>query len=202
MGKFISKTASILFHPLILPALSILVLFNSGSYIDFLPYQAKKIILLIVIVSTFILPLTFVPFYIFQNIIKSIQMENHKERLIPFFISFCLYLFCYYLLHRIGTPFIINKLILAGATSILVLFLLSINWKISAHMVGIGGFTGALIALSLLLKVNMQYYIIASVLVSGIIGYARLSLQAHSPKQIYIGWFTGLLVSFIILFVF
>jgi membrane-associated phospholipid phosphatase len=69
-------------------------------------------------------------------------------------------------------------------------------------MVGIGGFTGALIALSLLLKVNMQYYIIASVLVSGIIGYARLSLQAHSPKQIYIGWFTGLLVSFIILFVF
>jgi hypothetical protein len=81
MGKFISKTASILFHPLILPALSILVLFNSGSYIDFLPYQAKKIILLIVIVSTFILPLTFVPFYIFQNIIKSIQMENHKERL-------------------------------------------------------------------------------------------------------------------------
>ena len=202
MRKFISKLISVLFHPLVLTTLAIIILFNSGSYIDFLPFNAKKIVLLIVFVSTFVLPLTFVPFYLFQSIIKSIHMESHKERLIPFFISFCLYLFCYYLLYRIGSPETINRLILAGAASILVLFLLSIKWKISAHMVGIGGFTGALIALSFLLKVNMQYYIIASVLASGLVAYSRLYLEAHTPKQIYIGWFTGLIASLIVLFIF
>ena len=202
MRKIISKIISIVFHPLVLPTLGILILFNSGSDIDFLPFNAKKIVLLIVFVSTFVLPLTFVPFYLFQNIIKSIQMESNKERLVPFFISFCLYLFCYYLLYRIGSPETINRLILAGAASIFILFLLSIKWKISAHMVGIGGFTGALIALSFMLKVNMQYYIIASALVSGLVAYSRLYLEAHSPKQIYIGWFTGLITSLIVLFVF
>ena len=202
MGKTFSRIISTLFHPLILPTLGIIVIFNSGSYMDyFLLYNSRKIVLVIVFLSTMVLPLTFVPFYLFQKIIKTIQMESNRERLVPFFITFCLYIFCYYLLYRIGSPAIINKMILAGATSILVLFLLSIKWKISAHMIGIGGFTGALIALSFLLKVNMQYYIIASVLVSGIIGYARLRLLAHSPKQIYIGWFTGLIISFIILFV-
>ncbi|OFX87982.1 MAG: hypothetical protein A2W99_11540 [Bacteroidetes bacterium GWF2_33_16] len=202
MRKYISKSISILFHPLVLPTLSIFILFNSGTYLDFIPYNAKKVVILIVFVSTFVLPLTFVPFYLFQSIIKNIQMESNKERLVPFFISFCLYLFCYYLLYRIGSPEMINRLILAAATSILLLFILSIKWKISAHMVGIGGLTGALIALSLLLKVNMQYYIIASVLASGLIGFARLWLKAHSPKQIYIGWITGLIVTFIVLFVF
>lgn len=202
MQKFISKTFSILFHPLLLPTLGVLILFNSGSYIDFLPFNAKKIVLLIVFVSTFVLPLTFVPFYLFQNIISTIHMDSHKERLIPFFMSFCLYLFCYYLLYRIGSPEIINRLILAGATSILALFLISIKWKISAHMTGLGGLTGALIALSFLLKVNLQYYIIGSVLISGLVAFSRLSLQAHSPKQIYVGWFVGLFVSFIVIFVF
>lgn len=202
MQKFISKIFSILFHPLLLPTLGVLILFNSGSYIDFLPFNAKKIVLLIVFVSTFVLPLTFVPFYLFQNIISTIHMDSHKERLIPFFMSFCLYLFCYYLLYRIGSPEIINRLILAGATSILALFLISIKWKISAHMTGLGGLTGALIALSFLLKVNLQYYIIGSVLISGLVAFSRLSLQAHSPKQIYVGWFVGLFVSFIVIFVF
>lgn len=202
MGKTISKIISFVFHPLLLPTLAMFVMFNSGSYIDFLPYNAKKVVLLITLVSTFVLPLTFVPFYLFQNIIKSIQMESNKERLVPFFISFCLYLFCYYLLYRIGAPQIINKLILSAATSILVLFLLSIKWKISAHMIGIGGFTGVLIALSFLLKVNMQYYIISAVLVSGIVAFSRLNLGAHTPKQIYVGWFTGLSISLIILFLF
>jgi len=202
MGKYIAKTFSILFHPLVLPTLAILVLFNSGSYIDFLPFNAKKIVLLIVFVSTFVLPLTFVPFYLFQNIITNIHMDSHKERLIPFFISFCLYLFCYYLLYRIGSPEIINRIILSGAASILVLFLISIKWKISAHMIGLGGLTGAFIVLSFLLKVNLQYYIIGSVLISGIVAYSRLTLKAHFPKQIYVGWFVGLFVSFIVLYIF
>ena len=200
MTKFIAKTISVLFHPLILPTLGVLILFNSGSYIDFLPFSAKKIILIIVFVSTFILPLTFVPFYLFQNIISTVQMDSHKERLVPFFISFCLYVFCYYLLNRIGSLAIINWMILSGAISVLLLFLVSIKWKISAHMIGLGGLTGTIIALSFLLKVNLQYYLIIAVLISGIVAYSRLTLSAHNPKQIYSGWLVGLISTFVALY--
>ncbi|MBU8892935.1 MAG: hypothetical protein KOO66_09160 [Bacteroidales bacterium] len=202
MGEKSAKVLSILFHPLLLPAIGMLILLNSGSVLEYLPFQAKKIILLIVFVSTFVLPLTFVPFFIFQKIIKNVQMENNKERLIPFFVTTVLYFFCYYLLQRLGAPQTVSNFILAATSTVFVLFLVSFKWKISAHMAGVGGLTGALIAISFTLNVNLEYFIIAAIFVSGIVGFSRLKLESHKQYQIYSGWITGLLVSAIILFVF
>jgi hypothetical protein len=198
MEKKLAKTFSVLLHPLLLPTIGIIILYNSGSVLEYLPFQAKKIILLIVGVSTLILPISFVPFFIFQKIIKNVQMENNRERLVPFFITSALYFFGYFLLVRLGAPQTITKFILAATTSAVILFLYSFKWKISAHLVGIGGLTGALIAISFRLNVNMEYYIIAAILLSGIIGYSRLKLKTHKPFHIYVGWITGCLVSILV----
>lgn len=199
MVKNLAKTFSILFHPLLLPTIGMLILFNSGSVLEYLPFQAKKVILLVVGVSTFILPLTFVPFFIFQKIIKNVQMENNRERLIPFFVTSVLYFFCYYLLVRLGAPQTISKFILAASITVVILFLFSFKWKISAHMMGIGGLTGALIAVSFRLNVNLEYFIIAAILVSGLIGFSRLILKTHTPCQIYTGWLVSVVVAFMVI---
>jgi len=201
MRKTLAKISSIIFHPLLLPSIGMIILLNSGSILEFLPYQAKKVVLLIVFVSTTVLPLTFVPFFVFQKIIKSVQMENSKERLVPFFVTMVLYSFCYYLLVRIGAPATMVKFILIGAVSLFILFILSFFWKISAHMVGIGGLFGALIAASFNLHANLDIYIIAAIIVSGILGFSRLILEKHKPYQIYFGWALGVSVSLIILFI-
>ena len=156
MSKTLAKIFSILFHPILLPSIGMLIMFNSGSVLEYIPFQAKKVILLIVFVSTAVLPLTFVPFFIFQKIVKSVQMENAKERLVPYFVTAVLYTFCYYLLGRLGAPATINKLILIAALSIFSLFILSFFSKISAHMVGAGGLIGALIAVSFIFEVNLE----------------------------------------------
>ena len=202
MNKALAKIFTVLFHPLLLPSIGIIILYNSGSVLEYLPFQAKKVILLVVSVSTLILPLTFVPFFIFQRIIKDVQMENKKERFIPFFVTAVLYFFGYYLLLRLGAPQTISKFILASATTVSVLFLLSFKWKVSAHMTGLGGMTGALIAISFRLGVNLEYYIIAAILISGIVAYSRLLLKAHKQLHIYLGWFAGLIVNLLVLFLF
>lgn len=202
MNKALAKIFTVLFHPLVLPSIGIIILYNSGSVLEYLPFQAKKVILLVVAVSTLILPLTFVPFFIFQRIIKNAQMEDKKERIIPFFVTAALYFFGYYLLVRLGAPQTITKFILASATTVTVLLLLSLKWKISAHMTGLGGMTGALIAISYRLGVNLEYYIIAAILISGFVAYSRLLLKAHSQLHIYLGWFTGLFVTLAVLFFF
>lgn len=199
MGKTLAKTCSILLHPLLLPTIGIIILYNSGSVLEYLPFQAKKIILLIVGVSTLILPISFVPFFIFQKIIKNVQMENNRERLVPFFITSSLFFFGYYLLVRLGAPQTITKFILAATVSAVILFLYSFKWKISAHLVGIGGLTGALIATSFRLNVNMEYYIMAAILLSGVVGFSRLKLKTHKPFHIYVGWITGCIVSILVI---
>ena len=84
MNKTLPNILSVILHPLLFPSIGLIIFFNSGSILEFLPEQAKKIILIIVSVSTIVLPLTFVPFYIYQKIIKNVQMDQSKERLIPF----------------------------------------------------------------------------------------------------------------------
>lgn len=201
----IKKTAqlfSVIFHPLLLPTIGIIILFNSGSVLEYLPFQAKKVVLLVVAVSTLILPLTFIPFFIFQKIIKNVQMENNRERIIPFFVTSVLYFFCYYLLVRMGAPKTICNFILASSVTVGILFLLSFKWKISAHTIGIGGLTGALIAVSFRLQVNLEYFIIVSVFVSGLISVARLILKTHKQYQIYTGWIIGLFTALLVILFF
>ncbi|MFO7828646.1 MAG: hypothetical protein R6V23_08505 [Bacteroidales bacterium] len=129
-------------------------------------------------------------------------MESNKERLVPFFITSILYFFSYYLLIRLGAPKTINVFMLASATSVFLLFLLSIKWKISAHMLGIGGLTGALIAVSFRLNINIEFFIIAAILVSGVLGYSRLKLEKHNQFDVYAGWFTGLMVTALVISVY
>jgi len=202
MEKKLAKTFSVLLHPLLLPTIGIIILYNSGSVLEYLPFQAKKIILLIVGISTLILPISFVPFFIFQKIIKNVHMENNKERLIPFFVTAAMFAFGYFLLIRLGAPQTITRYILAATTSAFVLFLLTFKWKISAHLMGWGGITGTFIAVSFRLNINLEYFIMASVLLSGLISYARLYLKTHKTYEVYSGWLIGCLISILIILYF
>ena len=199
MNKFLAKTFSFLFHPLLMPAIGILILLNANTFLSYLPFEAKKIIFFIVFISTTILPLTFIPFYYFQKIIKTVFLETKKERLIPFFITSVLYFFAYFLLVRLGSPTTINLFILASACTVFILFLLTIKWKVSAHMIGIGGLTGTLIAISFKLQINLEFFIIAAIFVSGILGYSRMKLKSHNAFEIYTGWLMGLIIPAILI---
>ena len=68
-------------------------------------------------------------------------------------------------------------------------------------MIGIGGMTGALIGISLSLHVDLQALILLFVFLSGLAGYARLKLKAHTQTQIYSGFVCGLLVMLILFLV-
>jgi len=129
-------------------------------------------------------------------------MENNKERLIPFFVTAAMFAFGYFLLIRLGAPQTITRYILAATTSAFVLFLLTFKWKISAHLMGWGGITGTFIAVSFRLNINLEYFIMASVLLSGLISYARLYLKTHKTYEVYSGWLIGCLISILIILYF
>ena len=200
MQKTISKLLSIIFHPLFMPTLGLLIFFNSGTYYDFMPYEFKRIMFILILVSTFVLPITFTPFYLFQKLIKNIEMQNKKERIVPFLITAILYFFCFYLLRRVNAPRVMQAFVLASSISVFVIFLLNFKWKISAHMTGIGGLTGAILAMSFLLQVNLELYIIASMIAAGILGYSRLHLQSHKSFEVYSGWIVGFVILSVTLF--
>jgi hypothetical protein len=199
--KTAAKIISTVFHPLAMPIIGLLIIFNTDSYINYaIPSELKKAILFLVGTSTFIIPLLIAVLLLNRKIIQSLDMETQKERIIPYVVTIIFYIFTLYLLERASVPPIIYNFIIGATLSVMLAFIINIKWKISAHMIGIGGLVGALFCIALLLEVYITPYIIISLLAAGFIGTSRLILKAHTPPQIYTGFAIGVFCQFIILY--
>jgi hypothetical protein len=197
MNKLVAKITTIALHPIAMPSLLMLVLFNSGTLISFYPTSVKVRIFLLIFVYTLVLPLLMLPIFLRQRLVKSIHMFNHTERIIPLLFAFLFYGFTVYTLMGIKGLSVVNMFMLASTIAVFVTMAISFFWKISAHMVGMGGATAFLLILNLRLGADFPSFIIVTLLLSGLVGSARLSLDEHSPSQIYIGYLLGFVTMFI-----
>ena len=196
MQKLIAKIISVIFHPLFMTGYGLLILFFiSGTFLSYLAGPVKNIVLIIIAVNTIILPLSVVPLYFSQKIIKSIHMETARERVIPLMMNSIFFYLGFYLLNRLQVPELIKMYVLASFSVVVVTLLVSLKWKISIHMMGIGGLTGAIISISWHLGVDMIAVWMGLILCGGLIGFARLELNKHTPAQVYSGFFIGLIVA-------
>jgi membrane-associated phospholipid phosphatase len=66
-------------------------------------------------------------------------------------------------------------------------------------MIGIGGLIGTFFGLSTFLMVDLRISIIIFLLISGLLGSARLTVGSHSPSQIYAGLVLGFLCEYFLL---
>ncbi len=190
----IAKFISYIFHPLLMPTYCFALLFFTKNYIStFTPPNLKYTILLITFVFTFLLPVINALILLKIGRIKSLQMETTKERIVPFLSTLVYFVAVYYLFYSAGFPNVFIIIILGAGISILFTFIINFWWKISIHAVGSGGLLGIVLGIIYRLQLDMNIFFMFTILLVGIIGYARLKLNTHSPSQIY----TGILLGFI-----
>lgn len=198
----ISKALSILFHPLLMPTLGILVIFYTGSYISFLPGDIKKIILLVIGANTLGLPLLMMPLFYQFGVIKSLEMESNRERIIPLSFTIIPYLLSVYFLVRLPIPSIISAFMIGASLVVAFCLITSIWWKVSIHLVGVGGFVGFLVAFSIRLNIDVLSYLLVTLIISGLLASSRLYLRAHKPLQVYLGFAAGFILMITTILVF
>jgi len=181
-------------HPMLMPLFSIFVIFHSGTYLQFMPYQLIRIVYVIVAISTVLLPLSVLPMLKSQSLISDYSLTKRNERILPLILAVIFYALGFYLLMKFPIIRVIAYLQLAAIISIFLIVLISLKWKISIHMSGIGGFLGMILALSILYGGSMRIYFIGGIIVAGLLGYSRLKLNLHTSKQVYAGLSLGFIV--------
>jgi hypothetical protein len=187
-----AKIISYLLHPLLMPALGLFIIFNSDIYFAaFTPDDFKLTLYGITLLFTLIMPVANALFLFKSGYIKSITMDQMEERKIPYLITAIFFGAWYYLLHRAQLPQVVLWFAFGATLSIVLAFVCNFFWKISAHLVGAGGITGTLIAISYQMNVPMVWQIVAALVGSGLIGFARLKITTHRPAQIYGGFLLG-----------
>ena len=109
---------------------------------------------------------------------------------------------CFILFKGKGAPHILQSFLFASTLAVISNLLISLKWHISAHTIGTGGIIGLLLTLALFYRIEILGYLMVSILIAGLISFARLSLDAHTPKQVYSGLLLGLLETFLVIFLY
>lgn len=197
MTTKLATILSVIFHPFLMTLYCFLLVFVSGSYITYLPNSIKLIILIVVLFNTLLIPI--ISLFILKRLglIKSFYLEKHRERIVPIVITSIPYFFTLYLMARLPVPQLLLKIIESGVIVLLVAALISYWWKVSLHLMGIGGLSGFLLACAVQNYFSALPLIIISFFVAGFLASARLKNGDHNPAQVYAGYLTGLVIIFV-----
>lgn len=193
MENKVAKIISFLFHPLLMPTYSFVLLFSINAYFSMIiPIEAKWRLLLFVFILTFVFPLISIVFLYNRKMISSLYMKERKERTLPFFITTIFYFTVFYLLKGLNLSPIFQYYALGASLLVVAALVINFFWKISIHMIGIGGLLGMLIGLSIMGIINNILALFGGILIAGFIGFARLQLKNHTQAQVYGGLLLGL----------
>lgn len=151
-------------------------------------------------IGTVLLPILSVLIMLRFGRIESVQMEQQKERNWPLLQAAIIYLIAYYMIQGRVVPIFIQLFLLGSILGILISLLINLRWKISLHMIGIGGLCGGITIAMITQDFGSPMILSICFLIAGLLGTARLYLQSHSPAQILAGFATGFLVEFLLLF--
>ncbi|WP_253279797.1 hypothetical protein [Nonlabens sp. MIC269] len=185
------KIWSVVTNPLWIP---FVVSFWFLSYNTYDNDQQVNVKLYLIGLLTIIIPLLIYVILKILGIVQSIDLKTSKERTWP--------LICYTILivivarggFRDGfhTPlyYFFIGIVVASFIAAVLSFM---RYKISLHMMGIGGLLGFVFVLLFTMNLPLLYLIAGISIIAGVTASARLYLKAHSNHEIIFGFLTGLI---------
>ena len=200
MNNRLASFLSVALHPLLMPTLLFLALFFLAPIplgLESLDPTFRWIVLGFIFIYTFAIPSYFIYLLKRWGFIQSYQLENLQDRRIPYFLTAFVYAILGYFLYTKNSTLFPCAFILWSITAvILAVAIISLWWQISAHAAGIGGVIGALAGILIKFgELNLFIPLLCSLVLAGYLIAARLQLNAHTPSQVGVGFFLGILLS-------
>lgn len=193
-----ARVISMVFTPFYLPLVGFMVLFLF-SYLSLLPIAYKITVVATVYLFTILLPTLLIHLYRRYQGWTLIELGRKERRVVPYVISIACYLFCTYLMESFHIPHFMGSILIAALIIQIACALINAHWKISTHTAAIGGVAGALFAFGELFNFNPVWWLCLVIVLSGLLGSARIILRQHTLSQVLGGFAVGMAVGMSIL---
>ncbi len=209
MNRTLAHFFSILGHPLLMLTYSLLLLLALNPYAFSVRSWADKpamLLLISVFTTSFLLPGFGVALLKPLGLVKSLALADKQERIGPYILSGVFYLWLYKNLASGGqAPALYTTFVLGATIGLFFAFFVNIFTKISAHAVGMGGLIAMLLMTGSVwgdtvfnipmfggaVQLSLNVVIALVVILAGLVGTARLTLEAHTPADLYRGYAAG-----------
>ena len=184
MYTHIAKTVSVIFNPLIISPFVFYILIFSDHNIN------NYLFFLIAVFFSSILPFSSILYFKKIGKISSLEAPIRKQRLELLTISSLFNSIAFILLHYFDASDIVQGLMFCYAVNTAITWLITRYWKISIHMIGLGG---PFVALLLSGYNNLFLMILIIILVY----FSRIKLKAHDHAQLIAGTFLAVILAYI-----
>ena len=193
-----SRGISYLTHPLILPVCSVVFISSLPGYLSAQVAPFRWMLVLLVFLFTVLIPVLLMGMLRSVGRISTLQMEDRAERTIPYLLTGIVYYLAYRYFLRMGLPPVYALILLSATALVLVAMLINLRWKVSLHMMGIGGALGLLHGLAPHFPGAMFLPTVVLVAIGGMLAFARLFLGSHRQGEVYGGFGVGYLLFLVI----
>ena len=171
-------------------------------------FSDSGLLIILVLIYTCVIPLVAVALLKFVGLIKSFEMTDKYDRIIPLIICLIFYLWMYVNLKKDDNiPKVFIAFILGSIISIVLAFVIN-NWmKLSLHMLAFGSMLCFWLSLRLYFCQDGVYYFRLSnlntsefhlnhfigilIFLSGWVGSSRILLGVHNLEEVYFGFIIG-----------
>lgn len=195
--KSISHVISTVFQPLLMPTYGVMLLFMYTYFGVAYSNRFWHIVTPIMLFS-FVIPGILIYLLLRIGLISDLSLKVRKERFYPYFITLLSYsaMVIFYYKAQMPTWFIT---MMAGSIAIMIIaILITLVWKISAHMFGVGGLLGGVMSVCYYVEHSNPYWLfIGLFILAGSVGTSRLILKRHTHAQVIAGFLLGFSVAFI-----
>jgi membrane-associated phospholipid phosphatase len=186
-----SQLISALYTPFATPVVAFaLMLFC--SFLRIMPMSYKLTVLGLVYSFTVLMPMLSIYLYQKVNGWGLRELGRREKRFVPYGLTILSYLTCLFTMHRLHLPRYMTGIITAALICMLICTALNLKWKVSTHVASSGMMVGGLLSFSFLFQFNPVWWLSFFILLSGMLGTARIILCQHTQMEIFVGFLVGM----------
>lgn len=199
MIRKLALLLSVVFQPLLMPSLVFGLLFFGVPQATSLPEAFKVRIFYLIVTATLLIPMILMLGLRWSGYVKSLHFAEKGDRRIPFLLVTLFYVLTTYFLKE-KTEF--DPILWQGmgviTTAVALLTAVTYFWKMSAHLTGIGGVLAVTGILGFYFpSMTVAYFLVAFLVLGGVVASSRLYLDAHRPAEVYVGLLVGFVTCWI-----
>lgn len=190
----IANTLSWVLHPFLLPVYLMAVLLTMTTFAHY-STQVKFYLMWVVALYAIVIP--FLALGVLHSLgrISSFKVDNRRERWLPLAVGIVCYVLCAITFAKIPSAIFLRKFMVAAACCEAMCLVVSLWWKISLHLTGMGAVVALLVVMNIVGVGNMLIPLMVAILAAGALASARLYLGCHNGAQVLAGFCGGFVVA-------
>ena len=190
----IANTLSWVLHPFLLPVYLMAVLLTMTTFAHY-STQVKFYLMWVVALYAIVIP--FLALGVLHSLgrISSFKVDNRRERWLPLAVGIVCYILCVITFAKIPSAIFLRKFMVAAACCEAMCLVVSLWWKISLHLTGMGAVVALLVVMNIVGVGNMLIPLMVAILAAGALASARLYLGCHNGAQVLAGFCGGFVVA-------